>query len=579
MFLAYFHNVPASCEKYKLKSQVQEKITMYKSALIISLSLLLFACGGSGGDEKSPVATVPPVEPVVPVVDHSGLTPLMSGTIDPLEYKSGGDATLFVSNENAFSTRPRAIADDFQLDGHFTSGDHLFRTPDNDIGPLLNTGSCQGCHLNDGRGVVPSSPLDPMTSMLVKIADSSGNADPIYGDQIQPFSVQSFTSDDFTSGFSKHDGSVSGTELHGEAFPFIEYEIIQGNYPDGTIYELRNPIYKIRDLSYGSFVDDIHFSARIAPQAFGVGLLGAIPQENLLKLVDENDSDNDGISGRASMVKDIFTNQIILGRFAYKAQNPSVLQQVAGAYNGDMGVSTSVFSEEPCTDKQIACLIAAEQETKTGEIVDLGDHSLALVEFYNRVLGVPARRGYDVDSETWSADVSAGRDLFFKANCTSCHTPRHITKEAKGSVLGELTLGGLTENPESIAVLSNQTIFPYTDLLLHDMGGSCQVTRETAEGLSCSTGAECHYVQRCEGLADGVIQGDASGSEWKTPALWGIGLVQTVNANSTFLHDGRARTIEEAILWHGGEATKSKETFMALSAEERDQLLSFLKSL
>ena len=552
---------------------------MYKSALIISSSLLLLACGGSSSDEKNPVVTVPSVEPTIPAVDHSGLTPLTFNNIDLLEHKSGGDATLFISNENAFGTRPRAIADDFQLDGHFTSGDHLFRTPDNGIGPILNTGSCQGCHLNDGRGVVPNSPSDPLSSMLVKIADSLGNADPTYGDQIQPFAVQGFTSDDFTSGFSKHDGSVSGTELFGEAFPYVEYEIIKGSYPDGMGYELRKPVYKVRDLSYGPFLDDIRFSARLAPQVFGVGLLDAIPQENILKLVDENDKDNDGISGRASMVKDIFSGEMVIGRFAYKAQNPSVLQQVAGAYNGDMGVSTSVFPKEPCTENQLACQLATEQESNIGEVFDLSDHSLALVEFYNRVLGVPARRGYHIENKTWNTEVTAGRELFFKSNCTGCHTPRHVTTEAKGSVLGGLTLGGLTENAEPITVLSNQTIFPYTDLLLHDMGGSCQVTRETVEGLSCSAGAECHYVQRCEGLADGVIQGDANGNEWKTPALWGIGLVQTVNPNSTFLHDGRARTIEEAVLWHDGEAKRSKEMFMSLSASERGQLLSFLKSL
>ena len=164
-------------------------------------------------------------------------------------------------------------------------------------------------------------------------------------------------------------------------------------------------------------------------------------------------------------------------------------------------------------------------------------------------------------------------------NCTGCHTARHVTGEAAGSVLGELTLTSLEENAQPIAVLSEQTIYPYTDLLLHDMGGSCQVTRETAIGDSCTTGEECLYVQRCEGLADGVIQGDASGTEWKTPALWGLGLVQTVNANSTFLHDGRARTIEEAILWHGGEASTSKDIFMSYSAAERQQVLLFLDSL
>ena len=238
-----------------------------------------------------------------------------------------------------------------------------------------------------------------------------------------------------------------------------------------------------------------------------------------------------------------------------------------------------MFSAEPCTENQLACLLAAELESKVGEVVDLGDHSLALVEFYNRVLAVPVRRGFDRDTQVWNEDVTKGRTLFFSSNCIGCHTPRHVTGEAAGSVLGEITLAGLTEQAEPVSVLSNQTIFPYTDLLLHDMGGSCEVTRETAEGLSCKAGAECLYVQRCEGLADGVIQGDASGAEWKTPALWGIGLVQTVNVNSTFLHDGRARTIEEAILWHGGEAEQSKNAFMSLNATEREQLLLFVQSL
>jgi len=568
---------------------------MYKSALIFILATSLVtglsACGGSSEKtaEVEPPVIIPPVTPVEPAVDHSGLTPLTSDVIEKGEYLSGGETTVFVSNENAFSRKPAAIVDDFQLDGHFTSGDHLFRTPDNNIGPILSTGSCQGCHLNDGRGVVPASPAIAMSSMLVKLADSKGNADPIYGDQIQPFSVHGFMDGNtLAAGFSKHDGSVSGTELYGEAFPFIVFETITGEYPDGTAYELRNPVYKIKDLSYGAFVDDINFSARIAPQAFGVGLLGAIPQENLLKLVDENDSDNDGISGRASMVSNALdktgTEDKLIGRFAYKAQNPTVLQQVSGAYGGDMGVSTSVFNGEPCTDKQLACLLAAEQEANLGTDTDLSDHSLALVEFYNRVLGVPARRGFDSENETWTDEVQAGRSLFFEANCTGCHTPRHVTGEAKGSVLGEITLAGLIkpesgETTEAIAVLSDQTIYPYTDLLLHDMGGSCAVTRETSAGLSCSSGAECMYVQRCEGLADGVIQGDASGTEWKTPALWGLGLVQTVNKDSSFLHDGRARTIEEAVLWHDGEAKASKEAFMNYSKAEREQLLAFLKSL
>ncbi|MDP7592225.1 MAG: di-heme oxidoredictase family protein [Litorilituus sp.] len=548
------------------------------SPFVIScvVSMVLTACGDSSTGE-SPVPVIP--APPAPIVDHSGLTPLDGDTLAPEEYLAGGDATIFVSNEDAFSTRPQMIADDFQSDGFFTSGDHLFRTPDKDIGPLLSTGSCQGCHVNDGRGNVPASSTAPMLSMLLKLGNDSGLPDPIYGDQLQPFAVQSFTTSDFNSGISKHDGSVNGTELYGEAFPFIEYETITGSYPDGTSYELRNPVYKVKNLSFGPFMDNIRFSARVAPQAFGVGLLEAIPTENIQALVDENDSDNDGISGRASMAIDVFSGETKLGRFAYKAQNTSVLQQVAGAYGGDIGISTSLFPSETCTVQQIACQMIASLESKVDSEHDFADKNLALVEFYNRTLGVPVRRGYDENTQTWDEDIIAGRKLFFDIQCVDCHTPRHITGEAAGSVLGGLTLTGLEGKAEPIAMLSEQTVFPYTDLLLHDMGGSCAVTRETTTGDSCSAGAECMYVQRCEGLADGLIQGNASGTEWKTPALWGIGLVQTVNAKASFLHDGRARTIEEAILWHNGEAASRKEAFMALSKAQRQQLINFVKSL
>ncbi|WP_269079251.1 di-heme oxidoredictase family protein [Paraglaciecola psychrophila] len=154
-----------------------------------------------------------------------------------------------------------------------------------------------------------------------------------------------------------------------------------------------------------------------------------------------------------------------------------------------------------------------------------------------------------------------------------------MTEEAPGSVLGEISFSGLQENAAPIEMLSNQTIFPYTDLLLHDMGGSCVVTRETADETSCTTGEECMYVQRCNGLADGLTQGMASGTEWKTPPLWGIGLVQTVNPAATFLHDGRARNIEEAVLWHGGEAQGSLTAFKQLSSDQRSQVLAFIESL
>ncbi|MEP1384735.1 MAG: di-heme oxidoredictase family protein [Paraglaciecola sp.] len=542
------------------------------------LCLIISGCGGSSGS-NTPVVVITDPDPQ-PELDHSGLTPIETDVIESSEYLAGGDVTTFKTDDGAFEATPSIIDDDFTDASLFVQGDHLFRTAHDDSGPLMNSSTCQSCHINDGRGEIPTDITEAFESTLVKIADSLGNEDPIYGDQIQTFGKQTTDTSFRNANLPVFGGSINGDELFGEAYTYVEYEEVSGSYPDSTTYSLRKPVYKTKDMSFGDFIDDVQFSVRMAPSVFGTGLLNAIPEDNILALVDEHDADSDGISGKASMVTHAITGETILGRFAYKAQTPSVLQQSAGAYRGDIGLTNSLFVEESCTDAQIACQTVAEQEGQMGEDYDVSIRELALVEFYTRVLGVPARRGYNTTTQTWDTDISQGRTLFFEANCTGCHTPRHVTGEAAGSLLGEIPLiGDPDEAAEPIEALSNQTIYPYTDLLLHDMGGSCEVTRETDAGLSCSEGEECMYVQRCEGLADGLIQGMATGTEWKTPALWGIGLVQTVNAKSTFLHDGRARTIEEAILWHGGEAQTSKDNYMQLDSTERAQLLAFLASL
>jgi CxxC motif-containing protein (DUF1111 family) len=548
------------------------------------LLLTLNACGGGSSDGGSqsidpPVTPTPPSPPAQPTTDHSGLTPLSAEAPEPGESQSGGAATVQRDDEDAFSFRPDAVAQDFRLDANFTQGNFIFRSAHEDFGPLLNTSSCQGCHLNDGRGVLPNSPDDPFTSTLVKIGVTSGAPDPVYGDQIQTFSEQSFSTSDVTSGLPVFDGSLNGDELFGEAFTSIEFEAVNGTYADGTTYELRRPIYRFRDLSFGPFADDIQFSTRVSPQVFGSGLLEAIPQENIMNLVDEEDANGDGISGRPSIVEDFTTGETLLGRFSYKAQSASVLQQTIAAYRGDIGITSRFLPEENCTDAQIACQNAALRENQVGDDVDITDRELALVEFYTRTLAVPVRRGFDTNTNTFEENIVQGRRLFFESGCVGCHTPRHVTGELAGSTLGEVTITGLDPEAEPIEVLSNQTIYPYTDLLVHDMGGSCSITRETDAGLSCEAGSECLYVQRCEGLADDLIQGDVSGSEWKTPALWGLGLVQVVNANATFLHDGRARTIEEAVLWHGGEAQNARDQFTRLDSQDRQLLLAFLESL
>ena len=560
-------------------SSSNSKLKILATTILLSLTV---SCGGGGGDsspEPTPPTTPEPPPTPEPTTDHSGLPPLSASEILEGEHLSGGAATTVIFNDEAFGQMPNAIRDDFTLNANFKAGNFVFRRQHDNMGPILNSATCQGCHLKDGRGLVPRSEDEPMLSMFMRISQSDGSPDPIYGNQLQTFAVQSFTTSDRDSGLPVAGGSINGDRLFGEAYAFIRYQEITGQYDDGTEYTLRQPTYFIKDLSYGDFNDSVKFSPRVSPSVFGSGLLAEIPAENIQQLADENDANGDGISGRAVMVTNSVNQQQALARFGYKLTTTNVLQQSAGAYRGDMGITNKFATAEPCTDQQLACNLAAEQETTSGEALDLDDVRLAEVEFYVRTLAVPQRRGFDASNRTWQADVSSGRELFFNTGCVDCHTPRHVTGEAAGSVLGELGLSGLRPNAEPIEVLSNQTIYPYTDLLLHDMGGSCQVTRELNDGTSCQAGDACFYVQRCEGLADDRPEGEATGTEWRTPPLWGLGLVKTVNSEATFLHDGRARTIEEAILWHGGEAANAQQAFKALSKPERDQLLAFLNSL
>jgi len=558
-------------------------------ALMISSSVLLAACGGgsnssenstdnNGNTDGNSGGNTGGGSVILPGQPKDGLPEISTQTPDASEHLSGGDVTTNVLNEDAFSQSAPAIHSDFELDGVFKTGDHLFRGIHKGQGPLFNNATCQGCHIKDGRGEVPTNTSMAMTSMFLRVSDDKGVPDVIYGDQIQTFG----TVEGHDKGaLPKHNGALDEGLAYGEAYAFVEYETINGQFDDGEVYQLRKPIYKVKDLSYGDFNDTVRFSPRVSPAVFGSGLLHAIPEEYITSYADEDDVDNDGISGRAVYVDEPISNENKLARFGYKAVTASVLQQISGAYRGDMGVTNFVAQEEPCTELQAACINKANQEQDNEEgNLDLSKLSLAQVEFYNRLLAVPERRGFNKQTNTWDENVLAGRTLFHESKCVSCHVPRHKTGEAEGSLLGDAGLLDLAESSTPIAALSNQIIYPYTDLLLHDMGGQCpEITREDSEGNACISGSQCYWVQKCDGLADDRPEGNATGTEWKTPALWGLGLVQTVNPNATFLHDGRARTITEAILWHDGEAKTAKQNFIALSSSERSQLLAFLESL
>ncbi len=430
------------------------------------------------------------------------------------DERLGGETTAFSSGTNAFELSARNLTN--QERRRFEVGDSFFNqnwvtapasTAARDgLGPTFNALACSSCHSHDGRAKPPDNDDDPERGLLLLLSAPGPNGpedDPVYGGQLQ-------------------DRAIIGVLPEGRIS--IRYEEMPGAYPDGTPYSLRKPAYSIADLAYGPLHLDVMMSPRVGPATIGMGLLEAIPAEDILALADPDDADGDGISGRPNMVADVRSGAAALGRFGWKAGQPTVEQQSAGAFLGDIGVTSTLFPEQNCPAAQSAC-----RDAPNGGTPEIDDERLDLVTFYVQTLAVPAMR--DVDD----SQVREGAQLFAQANCIACHTPQHVTDEW-----------------HPVRPLRGQTIYPYTDLLLHDMG---------------------------EGLADGRPDGLATGSEWRTPPLWGIGLVKTVSGHTMFLHDGRARGLEEAILWHGGEAQASRDAFTLLSAEERAALLRFLESL
>lgn len=304
----------------------------------------------------------------------------------------------------------------------------------------------------------------------------------------------------------------------------IRYEEAPGRYPDGTPYSLRMPRYELRDAAYGDFGEDLLISPRVAPHMVGMGLLEAVAEGDIVSREDPDDRDGDGVSGRANRVFDPISGTRELGRFGWKANAASLRQQSAAAALGDIGLTSAAFASQNCPEAQSACASAT-----TGGEPELGEAFLDKLVFYLRTLAVPARRNPSAEA------VRHGERAFVASGCASCHTPT------------------LRTSPQADpALIASQEFSPYTDLLLHDMG---------------------------DGLADGRPDHLADGREWRTAPLWGLGLVPIVNDHRFYLHDGRARSLEEAILWHGGEAETSRDQFMRLPAPVRDDVTAFLESL
>lgn len=446
---------------------------------------------------------------------------------EPGEARSGGATTVRKTDQNAFSLPSANLPPSRRVD--FSVGNSFFRSPwviapstttaRDGLGPLFNTNACQNCHIKDGRGHPPAPDAANAVSMLVRLSipDAPEFAKLIEQAGVVPEPVY---------GGQFQDMAVPGVTPEGKVR--VEYSAVPIRFKDGTEVELRKPLLQFTQLGYGPMHPDTRFSARVAPPMIGLGLLEAIPEEAILANAAAQAKENNGIKGRANRVWDDELQKTVVGRFGWKAGQPNLNQQNVHAFSGDMGLTTSLRPFDDCTDAQTACKQAPNGNGPDGE-PEVSDNILRLVLFYTRNLAVPARRGVNDEQ------VLAGKNLFFQAGCQSCHTPKYTT-------------AANAAEPE----LANQVIRPYSDLLLHDMG---------------------------DGLADNRTEFQASGRDWRTPPLWGIGLTQAVSGHTQFLHDGRARNLLEAVLWHGGEAQKAQQQVLSFNAEQRAALLAFLNSL
>ncbi|MCA6218653.1 c-type cytochrome [Ideonella sp. B7] len=377
------------------------------------------------------------------------------------------------------------------------------------LGPTCNRPACTACHARNGGGAPPDSAAEPMRSLLVRLSvpgqDAHGGprSEPRYGDQL-------------------NEQGVPGVPGEGEAV--LQWAPVPVTLADGTVITLRRPHLSFQHLAFGPMAAAVQTSVRVAPPMVGLGLLEAVPEADLLALAEAQRRAGQGVAGQPNRVWDAVAGRTVLGRFGWKANQPSVRQQVAGALAGDMGITTPVFPTPNCPPTQTAC--AAWSADRHPELADGG---LDAMTRYLQVLGVPARREADAPR------VRRGEALFAQAGCAACHQP----------VLH-------TGRFDALPALSDQTIHPYTDLLLHDLGPD---------------------------LADGRPDYQASGRQWRTPPLWGLGLRAVVDERVGLLHDGRARDPLEAVLWHSGEAAPARAAVVGWSAEDRAALLAFLASL
>jgi len=443
---------------------------------------------------------------------------------------AGAATTARATNPKVFKSASANMA--FERRMEFLLGEALFEklwvsapssTKASDgVGPLYNARSCARCHPNAGRGHPPKNSADSATSMFLRLSI-------LGGDGVAEIEGYIATLPEPTYGRQLQDVSVGGLAPEGKVF--VTYQESKIMLQGGKTITLRAPSYEVRNLGYGDFHKDTLFSPRVAPQMIGLGLLEAIPASDILAGADPDDANGDGISGRAQIILSPEYDKPMLGRFGLKAGAATVYQQSSGAFHGDIGISTPLFPAGwgECTQTQVDCRNAPDGNSSVNGDLEIPADAMRAVSFYAENLAVPARREAD------DPVVLRGKKLFYESGCSNCHRPKFVTHR-------------LPERPEQ----SFQLIWPYSDLLLHDMG---------------------------EGLADHRPEARASGTEWRTAPLWGIGMTKQVSGHSYFLHDGRARNLIEAVLWHGGEAETAKNTVIDMTKTDRNALITFLESL
>ena len=465
---------------------------------------------------------------------------------DPQEIKQGGDTGISITSSESYSKPSSNIT--ASRKGSFFIGNAFFRQPwviapastdsRDGLGALFNVAACQSCHVKDGRGHAPMTSDDDADSLLIRLAMPATTA--AQRQQLQDSLIEKVVHPMY--GGQLQDRGIQGVPA--EARIAVQWTDKPVTFADGYVETLRAPIFNLTNPGYGPFDDALMVSPRIALPMIGLGLLEQIPDADIKKQVASNHKNSSDIKGKFNLVMDPQTGKVALGRFGWKAGQTKLLTQNQSAFNEDMGLTSNIRPKESCMPTQTACMNAATGADEQGNgkpPVEVNDEVAKFVEFYTRNLAVPHRRNAD------DKLVLAGKKRFYDMGCQSCHTPRYQ----------------LPKTDDDHIEQHGQVIYPYTDLLLHDMGDD--LADRTIAGKLPPKDLQVEFL--------------ANSYEWRTPALWGIGLAQTVDPQATFLHDGRARTLMEAVLWHGGEAKKQQQKVLKLDKQGRTELNAFLQSL